>query len=105
MIKDMKKDPVTKEDINNLHKQLDELKDNRIEDIEILRGERKEDMEAIKKLIEEFSSRMDPIISTYKNIGTFGRWIVAFLIFLTVLSGALLGSKNIAESVKSFLNR
>lgn len=78
----------------NMHKHLESVKKHQAEDLEKLRVERKQDKEDFQKMIS-------PMLETYKNVGTLGKWFMAFLVFITVLAAAIVGSKQILEAAKS----
>lgn len=50
---------------------------------------------ALEKGQEEILALLRPIAETYTTASTLGKWIMAFLVFVSVIIGIILGARNL----------
>jgi hypothetical protein len=48
-----------------------------------------------RKRHEEVMSKLEPLAETFRAASTMGKWIMAFLVFVSILIGILIGIKQL----------
>jgi hypothetical protein len=50
--------------------------------------------------VEKISNKLDPILETFNSTRMLGKWVMAILVFISILIGIILGWSNILNIFK-----
>ena len=54
-----------------------------------------DNFKAIREVLESMDKKLDPISETYSTVSTMGKWVIALMVFLSVVVGLIIGLKTL----------
>ena len=84
-------------EIQRLHDRMELIDENDIQNV-VEHKQLFEQNQRQEELMKNIDYKLEPILETYKTVGRMTKWLIAFLVFLSLVGGVILTWKGVIES-------